>query len=154
MNGWKWGASNILRLHSITQRAALDRGGIPVSGDEFTLNPGANGEEVTGGASWRMIVDFSDLGHSFGVYPGGESQSVIALAASKKEANGNPRLPPASAKKAAGRNPQIACGGLEPMNSAAARQNRIALAVRIPVTAIWTASAVVSRRPSSAAASV
>ena len=78
MNGWKWGASNILRLHSITQRAALDRGGIPVSGDEFTLNPGANGEEVTGGASWRMIVDFSDLGHSFGVYPGGESEDRLS----------------------------------------------------------------------------
>jgi penicillin amidase len=71
---WKWGKSNILRLHSITQQAALDRGGLPVRGDEFTLNPGSNGGEVTGGASWRMVVDFSNLGHSFGVYPGGESE--------------------------------------------------------------------------------
>jgi penicillin amidase len=45
-----------------------------VRGDDLTLNPGANGGEVTGGASWRMVVDFSDLGHSFGMYPGGQSE--------------------------------------------------------------------------------
>jgi penicillin amidase len=74
MSRWQWGATNILRLHSMTQNPALDRGGIPVRGDEFTLGPGANGGEVTGGASWRMVVDFSDLGHSFGMYPGGQSE--------------------------------------------------------------------------------
>jgi penicillin amidase len=71
---WQWGATNVLRLHSMTENPALDRGGIPVRGDEFTLGPGANGGEVTGGASWRMVVDFSDLGHSFGMYPGGQSE--------------------------------------------------------------------------------
>jgi len=74
MSRWQWGATNVLRLHSMTQNPALDRGGIPVRGDEFTLGPGANGGEVTGGASWRMVVDFSDLGHSFGMYPGGQSE--------------------------------------------------------------------------------
>ena len=74
MSRWRWGATNVLRLHSMTQNPALDRGGIPVRGDEFTLGPGANGGEVTGGASWRMVVDFSDLGHSFGMYPGGQSE--------------------------------------------------------------------------------
>jgi penicillin amidase len=74
MSRWEWGATNILRLHSMTQNLALDRGGIPVRGDEFTLGPGANGGEVTGGASWRMVVDFSDLGHGFGMYPGGQSE--------------------------------------------------------------------------------
>jgi penicillin amidase len=74
MSRWQWGATNILRLHSMTQNPALDRGGIPVRGDEFTLSPGANGGDVTGGASWRMVVDFSDLGHSFGMYPGGQSE--------------------------------------------------------------------------------
>jgi penicillin G amidase len=58
---WTWGKSNVLRLSSITQQAALSRGGIPLRGDEFTLDPGANGGEVTGGASWRMVVDFSNL---------------------------------------------------------------------------------------------
>ena len=71
---WQWGATNLLRLHSMTQNPALDRGGMPVRGDDLTLNPGANGGEVTGGASWRMLVDFSDLGHSFGLYPGGQSE--------------------------------------------------------------------------------
>jgi penicillin amidase len=74
MSRWQWGATNVLRLHSMTQNPALDRGGIPVRGDEFTLSPGANGGDVTGGASWRMVVDFSDLGHSFGMYPGGQSE--------------------------------------------------------------------------------
>jgi penicillin amidase len=74
MSQWQWGATNVLRLHSMTQNPALDRGGIPVRGDEFTLGPGANGGEVAGGASWRMVVDFSDLGHSFGMYPGGQSE--------------------------------------------------------------------------------
>jgi penicillin amidase len=49
MGRWQWGATNVLRLHSMTQKSALDRGGIPVRGDEFTLGPGANGGEVTGG---------------------------------------------------------------------------------------------------------
>jgi penicillin amidase len=74
MSRWEWGATNILRLRSMTQNPALDRGGISVRGDEFTLGPGASGGEVTGGASWRMVVDFSDLGHSFGMYPGGQSE--------------------------------------------------------------------------------
>jgi len=74
LSQWQWGATNVLRLHSMTQNPALDRGGIAVRGDEFTLGPGDNGSEVTGGASWRMVVDFSDLAHSFGMYPGGQSE--------------------------------------------------------------------------------
>jgi penicillin amidase len=74
MSEWKWGKRNVLKLHSLTEDPTLDRGGIPVRGDEFTLGPGDNGGEVTGGASWRMVVDFSDLGHSFGMYPGGQSE--------------------------------------------------------------------------------
>jgi len=74
MSRWQWGATNLLRLHSMTQNPALDRGGMPVRGDDLTLNPGANGGGVTGGASWRMVVDFSDLGHSVGMYPGGQSE--------------------------------------------------------------------------------
>ncbi len=73
---WKWGKTNVLRLHSLTRLAALDRGGMPVRGDEFTLCPGDDGGgPVTGGASWRMVVDLRDPGHSFGVFPGGESEN-------------------------------------------------------------------------------
>ncbi len=73
---WTWGKTNVLRLQSLMRQPALDRGGMPVRGDEFTLCPGDDGGgPVTGGASWRMIVDLADPGHSFGVYPGGESEN-------------------------------------------------------------------------------
>jgi penicillin amidase len=45
-----------------------------VPGDEFTLGPGDDGGEVTGGASWRMVVDLGDLSKSAGMYPGGQSE--------------------------------------------------------------------------------
>jgi len=73
MREWKWGKTNILRLHSLSQQAALDRGGMVVRGDGFTLCPGGEGGEVSGGASWRMVVDFAHPERSFGVYPGGQS---------------------------------------------------------------------------------
>jgi penicillin G amidase len=71
---WRWGTTNVLKLHSLTGVAELDRGGIEVAGDEFTLGPGDNGDEVTGGASWRMVVDLGDLSKSAGMYPGGQSE--------------------------------------------------------------------------------
>jgi penicillin G amidase len=74
VDGWRWGKTNVLRLHSITQQSALDRGGEPVGGDEFTLSPGDNSREVTGGASWRMVVDLGHLERSRGMYPGGQSE--------------------------------------------------------------------------------
>ena len=70
---WRWGKTNVLRLRSITQQPALDRGGMAVRGDGFTLCPGGEGGEVDGGASWRMVVELSSPVRSFGVYPGGES---------------------------------------------------------------------------------
>ena len=36
------------------------------------IGPGAG--DVAGGASWRMVVDLANPAHSFGVYPGGESE--------------------------------------------------------------------------------
>jgi penicillin G amidase len=74
LKGWTWGKTNVLELHSLAHDPRLDRGGIPVPGDEFTLNPGSNGGPVTGGASWRMLVDFANLEGSVGVYPGGQSE--------------------------------------------------------------------------------
>ena len=73
MADWRWGKTNVLRLHSITQQSALDRGGMAVRGDGFTLCPGGEGGEVDGGASWRMVVELSNPVRSYGVYPGGES---------------------------------------------------------------------------------
>jgi penicillin amidase len=74
MQDWRWGKTNMLRLHSLTGASALDRGGLALPGDEFTLNPGDNGSEVTGGASWRMVVDLGKLEDSAGIYPGGQSE--------------------------------------------------------------------------------
>jgi penicillin G amidase len=74
LDQWRWGKTNILELHSITRNPALDRGGMAVRGDGHTLSPGGEGGPVTGGASWRMVVDMGNLNHSFGVYPGGESE--------------------------------------------------------------------------------
>lgn len=75
MSKWKWGTTNVLRLHSLLDQPALDRGGMPVRGDEFTLCPGDDGGPVTGGASWRMVIDLGNPAHSFGVYPGGQSEN-------------------------------------------------------------------------------
>jgi penicillin amidase len=55
---------------------SLAREGGPVPGDSFTVNPGEDGGTVGGGASWRMIVDFSDTATSVGTYPGGQSESA------------------------------------------------------------------------------
>lgn len=74
LSQWKWSKTNVLRLHSITQVPELDRGGMPVRGDEFTVCPGENGGPVTGGASWRMVIDLGNPRQSFGVYPGGQSE--------------------------------------------------------------------------------
>lgn len=46
---------------------------LPTCGDGLTLSPGGDGDEVTGGASWRMVADMGNLGDSFRVYPGGQS---------------------------------------------------------------------------------
>jgi penicillin amidase len=70
---WRWGKTNVLRLRSITQQPALDRGGMAVRGDGFTICPGGEGGEVDGGASWRMVVELSNPVRSYGVFPGGES---------------------------------------------------------------------------------
>ena len=70
---WEWEKTNVLRLRSLLQQPALDRGGIAVRGDGFTLCPGGEGDEVSGGASWRMVVDLAHPERSFGVYPGGQS---------------------------------------------------------------------------------
>jgi penicillin amidase len=74
LSQWKWGKTNVLRLHSLLDQPALERGGMPVRGDEFTLCPGDEGGPVTGGASWRMVIDLGNPQHSFGVYPGGQSE--------------------------------------------------------------------------------
>lgn len=71
---WAWKNFNILKIRSMTGIPELARTGGPVPGDTFTVNPGSEGGNVGGGASWRMIVDFGDTTTSVGVYPGGQQE--------------------------------------------------------------------------------
>ena len=70
---WTWGPRNRLELQALSEEPAFARGGQELHGGPFTLNPGGNGDHVSGGASWRQLVDLGDLGTSIGVYPGGQS---------------------------------------------------------------------------------
>jgi len=72
---YAWRNFNILKVRSMLPVPELAREGGPVPGDSFTVNPGGDGGAVGGGASWRMIVDFSNLSTSVGTYPGGQSEN-------------------------------------------------------------------------------
>jgi penicillin amidase len=72
---WRWKNINRLYLPSLTGQSILARAGGPIPGTAYTVNPGSDVGRVTGGASWRMIVDFARVADSVGVYPGGQSES-------------------------------------------------------------------------------
>jgi penicillin G amidase len=72
---WRWKHINQLQISSLLGEKALGRSGGPVPGTGYTINPGSDIGAVSGGASWRMIVDFGDVANqSVGVYPGGQSE--------------------------------------------------------------------------------
>ena len=71
---WRWKYINRLQIPSLLGEKDLARSGGPVPGTGYTVNPGSDIGPVTGGASWRMIVDFGDVAQSVGVYPGGQSE--------------------------------------------------------------------------------
>ncbi len=73
LEAYAWGNTNVLKIRSSTRLPHLSRTGGPVPGTPFTPNPGGGVGSVTGGASWRMIVDFGATDASVGVYPGGQS---------------------------------------------------------------------------------
>jgi penicillin amidase len=70
---WQWGSMNRLRIDHLSGDPLLRRGGHPLSGSDLALNARGSGGDVTGGPSWRMVVDFADLGRSYGIFPGGQS---------------------------------------------------------------------------------
>lgn len=70
---WNWGVANRLRIDHLSGDPLLGRGGHPLGGSDLTLSARGSGGDVTGGPSWRMVVDFSDLGATAGVFPGGQS---------------------------------------------------------------------------------
>lgn len=69
---WAWGDVHHRLVPSLTQAAALAAGPYPADGNGRTLNA-TGGDPSTNGPSWRMVANLSDLGKSWGVYPGGQS---------------------------------------------------------------------------------
>lgn len=70
---WQWGRVNRLRINHLLGDPLLVRGGQPLSGSDLALNARGSGSEVTGGPSWRMVVDFSTPDIAYGILPGGQS---------------------------------------------------------------------------------
>jgi penicillin amidase len=79
LSEWNWGIANRLRIDHLSGDPLLGRGGHPLGGSDLTLSAGGSGGEVTGGPSWRMIVDFSDPGSAVGIFPGGQSGDPRSL---------------------------------------------------------------------------
>ena len=71
---WQWRRLNLLRVNSTTGDDSLARKGGSVPGTQFTVNPGSSGGYVGGGASYRLIVDFSQPSKSLHIYPGGQNE--------------------------------------------------------------------------------
>jgi penicillin amidase len=72
-SGWTYGSHHVLKVPHLIDVAPLNRGGEPIPGDSYSPNGQSNFGPSDGGPSWRMVVDFSNLNASFGVYPGGQS---------------------------------------------------------------------------------
>lgn len=73
MNRWQFGAHHVLKVPHLLDVPALNRGGQPIPGNSNSPNGQSNFGPSDGGPSWRMVVDFANIAHSFGVYPGGQS---------------------------------------------------------------------------------
>ncbi|GMW01899.1 MAG: penicillin amidase [Candidatus Hydrogenedentota bacterium] len=71
---WAWRNINVLKIGGLLPIPGLEREAGPVPGTRFTVNPGSGGGAVSGGASYRLIVDFGEPAQSVGVYPGGQSE--------------------------------------------------------------------------------
>ncbi|TFF89989.1 MAG: hypothetical protein EU548_05280, partial [Promethearchaeota archaeon] len=78
-SSWKWEEVHKLTFPHITGLDSLSKGPFPGDGEGFTINPsGINLDNMNkiryarGGASERMILDFSNLNQSLSVIPSGE----------------------------------------------------------------------------------
>ena len=76
VDAWRWGDHHKVVFRHLTQTGALRalwRGPTEHPGFASTLSPGG-GRTTTHSASWRMVVDFSQMPPAgYGVYPGGQS---------------------------------------------------------------------------------
>ncbi len=78
---WSWDSNHQIIFRHLTQTSALNmlwRGPFSYPGYDETLAPG-DGVEVSHGASWRVVVDFSSHPPSgIGIYPGGQSGNPLS----------------------------------------------------------------------------
>ncbi|HUH97951.1 MAG TPA: penicillin acylase family protein [Anaerolineales bacterium] len=78
LTAWQYGKNHVSDIPHLLDVPVLNRTGIPIPGDGNSPNGQSNGGPSDGGPSWRMVVDFSNIANSFGVYPGGQSGSPIS----------------------------------------------------------------------------
>lgn len=86
--GWTWGEYHRIQLVHLTGLEAFSSEALPRPGGSFTVDVahGSLTEEgllVTGGPSWRLVVDFAPAlaggaPDAWGVYPGGQSGSPLS----------------------------------------------------------------------------
>ncbi len=74
---WRWGDFHQLYYPSLTGLDSLSKGPYEADGEGFTVNPSRVNIRsgigyATGGASERMIIDFSNLNNSLSVIPSGQ----------------------------------------------------------------------------------
>jgi penicillin amidase len=74
---WRWGDFHQLYFSSLTGLDSLSKGPYEADGEGFTVNPSrvnlrSDESYATGGASERMIIDFSNLNNSLSVIPSGQ----------------------------------------------------------------------------------
>jgi len=74
---WRWGDLHQLYFPSLTQLDPLSKGPYEADGEGYTINPAGvnidNGVGIArGGASERLIIDFSNLNNSLSVIPSGQ----------------------------------------------------------------------------------
>ncbi|MHA1728537.1 MAG: penicillin acylase family protein [Promethearchaeota archaeon] len=74
---WKWGQIHFLEVSHLLGLDSLGYGPVSVDGEGYTVNPAgvsisSGAGTAHGGASERMIVDFSDINNSISVIPSGQ----------------------------------------------------------------------------------
>jgi len=75
---WTWGSVHSRNFPHLSGLDALARGPYPSPGDDFTVNV-AGGLVAEHGPSWRMLLDFNDLGGGLAIYPGGQSGLPLSV---------------------------------------------------------------------------
>ena len=77
IENWKWERVNKLYAHHISEIPEFGRGPFPLSGGFDTVNSWGAGT-FSGGAGWRMVVDFANFSNSRVIIAGGQSGHITS----------------------------------------------------------------------------